>query len=135
MTGASGHLQRLFDNYSPTRPAKSPQPVHQSEKVKWTKPLGPVQACPRFCQLHICSLKDQLRMSRKTSDLPMEGYLRCIWALVDSLASLGVPIQENEIVEYVTCVTNLFFQGPKAFDEIYSLLITQDLQFQRFNNL
>lgn len=61
--------------------------------------------------------------------LSMEEYLRRIQALADSLMTSGEPLKKYEIIDYVTgdFVTILFFQEPKTIDEIFSLLVTQEL--------
>lgn len=77
-------------------------------------------------------MKDQWKSIRKTLDISMEEFPHHIRQLAGALSTSGKSLKKCEILNYIT---NLLLQDSKSFDKEYSLLITQDLQLQRFNNL
>ena len=69
-----------------------------------SKRLSPVS------KIHIRTLRDQLRMLKKTSSQPMVDYLLHAKSISNSLSAADAPISDSDLIEYITDGLELEFK-------------------------
>ena len=85
-------------------------------------------------EIHINTLRDNLHNLKKTYTTSILDYLIQAKTHADSLASIGIPIPDSELNDYVVSglgheyefITSLQFHTSLSFDDLCDLLIKED---------
>lgn len=102
------------------------------------KHLSPVS------KTHMCTTRDQLHSLKKASDQSIANYLLHAKALADSLAAVGSPISDSDLIDCVTdgfghtykkFITSLHSRQLTSFDKFYDLAIPEEHLLQKMLSL